>query len=177
MNIFLVGFMGSGKSTIGKLLAQQLKMNFSDLDHIIEDNEKKKVSDIFKDMGEPKFRELEKEFIKKISAKDNQVVALGGGAPCFHNNMEYINKKGLSVYLKMSVEAIKDRLLQLSPQAIASRPLIANKSENELSEFIQATLGKREIYYNKAKLIVSNEEHDASVAVIRIIHALELYSS
>ena len=175
MNIFLIGFMGSGKSTIGKVLSQQLKMSFIDLDEAIEKAQGKKVSDIFRDLGENKFREMEKQMIVETSKQDKQVIALGGGAPYFFDNMEFINSVGLSIYLKMSANALKKRLLQLPPQARASRPLIAIKTEKELSDYVISTLEKRERFYNKAKLIVSNEEQDVSAALERIVKAIQYY--
>jgi shikimate kinase len=172
MNIFLIGFMGSGKSTIGKLLSQKFQMKFADLDTIIEQNQGKLVGEIFKDFGESKFRELEHDMLLEITNSDNQVVSVGGGTPCFFRNMELMNQKGLTIYLKMSAEAILNRLDRLPPSAKALRPLLANKSKPELTEFIVSTLGKREEFYNRAKIIVFNEISDTHVALERISTAI-----
>lgn len=176
MNIYLIGFMGSGKSTIGKLLSKKLNMPFIDIDTTIEQTQGKIVSEIFSEMGEQKFRELEKEIITELAKNNNQVVALGGGAPCFFDNMELLNRNGITIYLKMSPTAIYERLLQLPPKARASRPLIANKTDKELFTFIASTIEKREPFYNKAKLIISNEGNDTSSTLERINKGLLFYS-
>src|ERR1051325_4222519 len=106
MKIFLMGYMGSGKSTIGKLLASKLHLNFTDFDDYIETWEKKTVADIFENEGEDKFRQLEHIYLKEIILKDNTVISLGGGTPCFNNNIEIINKNGISVFIEMDAAAL-----------------------------------------------------------------------
>ena len=102
--------MGSGKSTIGRLLARQMKLDFIDFDKYIEDETKKTISEIFEAYGESKFREMEHEFLKKLLEKDNVVIYLGGGTPCFHNNIDIINKSGTSVFLDVDVDTLVERL-------------------------------------------------------------------
>ena len=146
MKIFLIGFMGCGKTTVGKKLAGKLGFNFIDLDEHIERRHGKSVSEIFETEGEEKFRALESAGLKEIIAGDNTVIATGGGTPCFNNNMELINNKGISVYLKMSVDSLANRL----GNAKSIRPLIKGLSEEELKNYILNKLTEREAYYLQA---------------------------
>ena len=165
--------MGSGKSTIGKLLASDLKMDFMDVDQVIEENYHKTIGQIFSIEGEEKFRQIESGIINNsFNQNSNMIVSVGGGLPCFHNNIDTMNTLGTTVYLKMSVKAIYDRLSQLPPSSRAIRPLLANKTNNELYEYISETLLKREAFYNKAKLIILNETSDAAITVDRIKMAI-----
>jgi|ERR1051326_9169529 shikimate kinase len=154
MKIFLLGYMGSGKSTIGKELAEKLKMDFIDFDTYIETKEKKSVSEIFEKEGEEKFRELEKKHLNEIIKKDNAVISLGGGTPCFNNNIETINKNGISIYLQMSVNALVKRLIN----AKRKRPLIKEMNEVDLKFFIATNLEKRISFYNQAKYIILSDK-------------------
>lgn len=146
MKIFLIGFMGCGKTTVGKKLAHQLGFNFLDLDEYIERSHGKSISEIIETGGEEKFRALESACLKEIVASDNTVIATGGGTPCFNNNMELINNKGISVYLKMSVDGLANRL----GNAKTMRPLIKGLSEDELKNYILNKLTEREIFYLQA---------------------------
>src|SRR5437660_384427 len=103
MKIFLMGYMGSGKSAVGKCLAKKLNFYFIDFDDYVEKEAGKSVSEIFSNGGEKKFRELENKYLKKLLHINNAVVSLGGGTPCFYNNMELIKKNGISVYFEMKV--------------------------------------------------------------------------
>ena len=173
MNIFLIGFMGSGKSTIGKLLACELNSTFEDIDQTIEKQYNKTIGEIFATEGEEKFREIEHNIIRSGFVNDSgSVVSVGGGLPCFNENMALMNSKGITVYLKMSPEAIFTRITALPEKARATRPLIANKTDAELKQYITDTLNKRESFYNKAKLVISNEVSDASICVARILKAI-----
>lgn len=146
MKITLIGFMGCGKTTIAKALAQKLNYGFIDLDKIIETVAGISVTEIFNTKGEEYFRELEREALKILSDNGDYVVAVGGGTPCFYNNMEEINKHSVSVYLKMSTDSLFDRLKNEQAQ----RPLIKNLNEKELKLFIADNLLKREPFYLKA---------------------------
>ena len=143
--------MGSGKSSVGKVLAEKLKVDFLDFDRYIENETGKTIEDIFDTQGEEKFREIEHEYLKKILHKENIVVSLGGGTPCFHNNIELINKSGTSVYLKMDVESLVKRLFK----ARNKRPLIRGLNETELQYFIEANLDKRRAIYEQANFTVN----------------------
>ncbi len=174
MNIFLIGFMGSGKTTIGKMLAAKLKFTFVDLDSEIELSRGMEISMIFSKMGEQSFREMERDTLALFIKNDNQVLSVGGGLPCFHNNIETMNCNGVTVYLKMSLEAILLRLLQLPETSRLSKPLLANKTKDELSGYIKITLIKREPFYNQARIVVLNETSDTNITLARIINALSL---
>jgi shikimate kinase len=166
--------MGSGKTTIGKLLAAKLKYKFVDLDSEIESAQGMEISQIFSKMGENSFREMERDTLALLIKKENQVLSVGGGLPCFQNNMKTMNVNGITIYLKMSAEAILTRLLQLPETSRLSRPLLANKTNDQLSEFIKATLQKRESFYNQANIVVLNETSEPNITMERIIAALSL---
>jgi shikimate kinase len=175
MNLFLLGFMGSGKTTIGRLIAEKLNMNFVDLDLVIESEQGITISEIFANKGEAAFRELERSTLENVMVTDNQIVSVGGGLPCFFDNIEKMNAAGLTIYLKMTPQSLSERLWNLPHAARLSRPLLANKTKSELKEFIESTLLKRELFYNKSKLLVSNDEQDAEIAAGRIITAIQYY--
>src|SRR5688500_7926474 len=101
MKVFLIGFMGSGKSTVGKKLAQKMTLDFIDLDAYIEKQRQKTISYFFENFGEEKFREIERDALAELLEKDNVVISTGGGTPCFFDNMEKIKKNGISVYIEM----------------------------------------------------------------------------
>ena len=151
MKVYLIGYMGSGKSSAGKLLAEKMKVDFLDFDRYIENETGKTIAEIFDTEGEEKFRELENQYLKKILNKENTVVSLGGGTPCFHNNIELINKSGKSVYLDMDVESLVKRLFK----ARNKRPLIRGLNETELKYFIEANLEKRKAVYEQAHFTVN----------------------
>lgn len=157
MKIFLIGFMGSGKSTIGKLLAEKLGMDFIDFDRHIEQETGKTIPEIFDMEGEDTFRLLEHEYLKKLLDKDRVVIALGGGTPCFHNNMELINKNGTSVYISMSVDTLVKRV----SKARNKRPLIRDLNDVDLKYFIETNLEKRLPDYRQAHLSVCAEDMNA----------------
>lgn len=156
MKIFLLGYMGSGKSTIGKRLSERLKMNFVDFDSYIEEETGRSIAEIFENDGEEQFRQLEHDYLKKIIDMDNIVIALGGGTPCYHNNIELINKNGISVFISVSAEKLAQRLLKVKNK----RPLIRNLNKKELRPFIEANLEERLPIYQKAHYIISTESYD-----------------
>jgi shikimate kinase len=168
MNIFLIGFMGSGKSTIGMQIAKNNNWPLIDMDSIIEERQKKTISEIFASMGENAFRKMENHLIKELAQSDNQVISCGGGAPCFFDNMDIMNSNGKSVYLKLSPEAILNRLLSFPEEMRLSRPLLANKTTEQLKEYIDATLTKREPFYNTAKIIVLCDGLNVAQTVERV---------
>ena len=132
MLIYLIGFMGSGKTTAGKKLARKLAYNFVDLDSLIESETGMSIQNYFGEFGEEKFRLLEQKTLKSTFAFKNTVVSTGGGAPCFFNNIDEINSKGLSIYLKADINLIISRL----QGGKNKRPLIKNKNEGELKSYI-----------------------------------------
>jgi shikimate kinase len=152
--IFLIGYMGSGKTTIGKLLAKQLGFTFLDMDAYIEEKYFKTISQIFATHGETYFREIERKCLHEVALFENTVIATGGGTPCFYDNMEVMNTAGTTVYLKYSAEELANRL----SSAANKRPLIAEKKGDELLEFISKTLLTREVFYNKAQHLIFGTE-------------------
>ncbi len=153
MIIFIIGYMGCGKSTIGKKLAWKLGYPFMDTDTIIEVIAEKSIAEIFESEGEECFRNMEHELLKEIIKNKNIVVSTGGGMPCFNNNMDIMNIAGTTVYIKMSHESLAKRLTQSKQK----RPLLADIPLEELPETIKKNLSEREKFYNKAKLIMKGE--------------------
>jgi len=138
--------MGSGKTTLAKKLAKKLKCSFYDLDHEIEATENLTITQIFEQKGEAYFRELEANFLKTILAKETSfVMSVGGGTPCFYNNMELINDSGTSIYLKYNAGILTSRLIN----AKVKRPLIKNLNEEELKTFITNKLSERKVFYKQ----------------------------
>jgi shikimate kinase len=152
--IFLIGYMGSGKTTAGKKLAAELGYAFTDLDHFIEAQYQQSIPEIFASKGEAEFRAMEHNALKKLLEKTDAVISCGGGTPCYFNNMELMNNHGLTIYLKMSVNALVNRLLN----AKEKRPLIIGKSESELRAFITEQLEKREDFYTLAQFTVKGKD-------------------
>lgn len=153
--IILIGYMGSGKSTIAKLLSKSINYEFLDLDEIIEKEQNASVSRIFEQKGEVFFRKLEHQVLKRILLlENNMILSLGGGTPCFANNQELLNQEGITtIYLKTSIDKLYERLRTQK----ANRPLIASKSEEEMKEFIAKHLFERSFYYNQAKYVVTTD--------------------
>lgn len=164
MRVFLIGFMGCGKSTIGIALAKRMGFDFLDLDKYIEKKEAKSIQQIFEKQGELFFRKKEKIALLEVCKKNNIVIATGGGTPCFFENMQIIKAKGKSIYLKMEEEELKERLVNQQTQ----RPLISNKSDEELQNFINSTLLEREEFYNQAGFIV-NGKNINSKAILKLL--------
>ncbi len=151
--IILLGYMGCGKSTIAKLLANSTSFSYLDLDEIIEKNENASVKNIFSEKGEIYFRKLEHQILEKlINNQESFILSLGGGTPCYSNNHEFLKSSNvISIYLKASVETLYDRLLYSNSE----RPLIANKNPEEMKEFIAKNLFDRSYYYNQAQFKIS----------------------
>lgn len=152
--IFLIGYMGSGKTTVGKLLAARLGYSFTDMDAHIEEKLFKSVSQIFKELGEEQFRLLEQQSLHEVAQFDHAVISTGGGTPCYFDNMDYMNRQGDTVYLKLSPEELAERL---ESSHANKRPLLANRKGDELKQFIAEGLAKREAYYATAAYTVSGD--------------------
>ena len=148
--IFLVGYMGSGKSTLGVELGKYLGSRFYDLDNYIEGRYRKSVKQIFAEYGEEGFRDRERRLLQEVSDFEDIIIACGGGTPCFFDNMDVMSTKGITVWLKPSRECLVHRLS--IPTAKAKRPLIASLSDEELEAFICDALDKREPFYSKANI-------------------------
>lgn len=154
--IFLLGFMGCGKSTFGEKLALKLNWDFIDLDEYIEEKEGDSIVNIFKHKGETYFRGLETKAVEATANMTRTIISTGGGTPCFNDNIEQINALGLSVYIKLSPEVLKERLLNETNK----RPLLSGLNEDELLTFIESKLAEREDDYLKSE-IVFNYNDDA----------------
>lgn len=147
MIITLIGYMGSGKSFIGNQLANHLAIPFFDLDSLIEEKEQTTIATLFKEKGEVYFRKLEHTtLLETLNRTDDFVLALGGGTPCFYNNMEYVNKKSVSFYLQNSIATLTERLENEKEQ----RPIISHLNNEQLPEFIAKHLFERRLFYEKA---------------------------
>lgn len=169
--IFICGFMGCGKTTQGKKLAKAIGYHFIDLDEYTANKHDKDITDIFKEFGEGEFRKIETTSLTEcINDNIKTIIALGGGTPCFNNNMELIKSSGLSVYLKMSPEDLYQRLFKETAQ----RPLVANKEADDLFIYIKALLEKREAFYSQATISVDGnlyEIDELKKLVLELTHA------
>lgn len=154
MRIYLIGYMGCGKSTLGRRLSKHLDLQFVDMDHYIEERNCKTIPQIFQEEGEAEFRLKEKKALEELSEFNNIVIATGGGAPCFFDNMEVMNQTGKTVYLNISPDILADRLLKSKTE----RPLIKGKSRKELVSFIDETLNKRNEFYKQAKYQITEPD-------------------
>lgn len=144
--IILIGYMGAGKTTVGKALAKDLGMDFYDLDWYIESRMRKTVPQIFAERGEEGFRLVERNMLHEVAEFENVVLSCGGGTPCFFDNIDYLNRQGPVVYLKAQPEVLYKHL----HMGKTERPLLKGKSKEELQNFITGQLAQREPYYSKA---------------------------
>jgi shikimate kinase len=152
--IYLLGFMGSGKTTHGRKIARMMGYDFVDMDSWIEEAVQMPVSEIFLKHGEPYFRQQEVNAIKALSKKEQVVIATGGGAPCHGENMDLMKASGLTIYLKLPPEALLSRL-KISKN---KRPLLEGKSDEEMRQTIEEMLSQREPFYNQATMIIDGLE-------------------
>ena len=146
--IFLIGYMGAGKTTLGKALARLMNLSYIDTDQYIEKRYHKKISEIFAAQGEERFRDIERRIINEISEFENIIVSTGGGLPCFNDNMAVMNSFGTTVYLETSIKELAARL-EVSKSV---RPVLINRSGEKLAEFIEENLDKRKVFYEQAKI-------------------------
>lgn len=148
VRVFLCGYMGSGKTTLGKSLASTMNLTFIDLDNFIESRQHKTVKEIFAEVGESGFRDIERKSLIEVSEYEDVIISLGGGTPCFFDNMDIVNAAGVSVYLKPSEDVLLARLIKGKHK----RPLLADKSDDEILGVIREQLAWREPYYLKSKI-------------------------
>lgn len=172
MNIVLMGYMGSGKSLIGKGLSKEMKFEYVDLDDYIENREKKTIPKIFEEKGEIYFRKKESIYLKEIlEGKHNCVISLGGGTPCFSGNLEIVQNsdKTKSIYLQTSLEELTARLFKER----SKRPLIAHlETLEELKDFIRKHLFERSFYYNQANYKIVTDKKDSNQIIEESISLL-----
>lgn len=156
MRIYLVGYMGSGKSRLGRKFSEYLKTQFVDMDFYIEERNCKSIPQIFAEEGEAEFRKKERKALEELSEFTDLVIATGGGAPCFFDNMDLMNETGKTIYLNIDPSILADRLMKSKTE----RPLIKGKSREELVTFIDETLKKRNEFYSKAQFEISEPDVD-----------------
>ena len=145
--IILIGYMGAGKTTIGRALAKELGLDFYDLDWYIENRRRKKIPQIFEELGEEGFRKIEYNMLHEVAEFEDVIISCGGGTPCFFDNIDYMNQQAQVVYLHCTPEVLHGHLLM----GRVERPLIKGKSPEELISFIKEQLATREQYYTKAQ--------------------------
>lgn len=160
--IILIGYMGAGKTTIGKALARQLGIMFYDLDWYIENRMRKSVAQIFAESGEEGFREIEYNMLHEVAEFEDIVLSCGGGTPCFFDNMDYLNRQGDTLYLKASPEVLASHLRM----GKGIRPLIQGKNDAELLRYIKDSLARREPFYSKAR-------HTLNIDVLENLQKIE----
>ncbi|WP_372752580.1 shikimate kinase [Labilibaculum sp.] len=158
MKVFLIGYMGCGKSRWGKIIANHYGFHFIDLDELIEEREQLSVPEIFEKFGESGFRQREKEALKAIPKVENVIVATGGGAPCFHNNMSYMNEEGASLFIECSPELLRERITSSNTE----RPLVKNLSPEELLQYISNHLNERLPFYEQSKYKLTSGDLEIS---------------
>ena len=146
IRIFLTGYMGAGKTTLGKAFARKLNLPFVDLDWYMEERFHKTVGELFVERGEAGFRELEKNMLHEVGAFEDVVISTGGGAPCFFDNMDFMNRNGKTVFLNVHPDVLFRRLRVAKQQ----RPILQGKQDDELKEFIIRALEKRTPFYSQA---------------------------
>lgn len=184
MIVFLLGFMGSGKSFYAKGLSEHLHVPFVDLDQFIEKEQAMTISEIFEKWGESAFRSLESIAIKQVYAdlltrkKETQlkddilgIISCGGGTPCFNDNMDWMNKQGLTVWINPPEEIIWERLMKERK----TRPLVASLTDDALKDFIHQKLLERKPFYEKAQSVINQSEISISALVNTIKHAKNLF--
>jgi len=166
MKIFLIGFMGSGKSHWGRELSRKLSIPFFDLDEKIEEHTGKSIPQIFSEKGEEYFRLLEKEALYLLTeSHESFVMATGGGTPCFYNNIDYLKKAGTVVWFNSSIDRLYLRLIKEKDK----RPLIRDIADDQLKSFIVKKFSNRKIFYQQAHVIINEDEIDLEKLLERIL--------
>ncbi|WP_372795207.1 shikimate kinase [Lutibacter sp.] len=169
MKIVLLGYMASGKSAVGTILSNKLGVQCIDLDNFIEENEQSTISEIFKTKGEIYFRKKEGEYLKELlNLKEDCIISLGGGTPCYGNNMEFIENNSKSFYLKASINTLFDRL----NGETLKRPLVASIGKENLKEYIAKHLFERTLFYQRAQHTVTVDEKSIFKIVDEIVELL-----
>jgi shikimate kinase len=174
MNIYLIGFMGSGKSTAGKRVASLLRWKFADIDRLVEQKEGMKVPEIFSARGEDYFRRAESDALTEVSVRSRTVVACGGGTPCSQKNIHVMKSTGIIVYLKLPVEILVSRL----NRAGNDRPLLSNTDPGELTGKVSNLLGERSHWYEQADLVIDaavTKEEEMTSLIAETVRARGAY--
>ena len=169
IRIVLIGYMGAGKTTLGRALSREMQVSFIDLDWYIEERFHKTVRQLFEERGEDGFREIEKKMLHEVAEFENVIVATGGGTPCFFDNMDYMNACGDAVFLDVDKDVLFRRLRIAKQQ----RPLLAEKTDDELRAFIDTALEKRLPYYRKARYVISGNELEDRSQIKRTVESFK----
>lgn len=159
--IYLIGYMGAGKTTLGAPLAKFLGMAFIDLDIYIENRYHKSINELFSLYGENGFRIIEQKMLKEVSTFENIIISTGGGTPCFYDNISVMNESGITVYLDVSIPKLHKRLVA----GKWKRPKLKDKSDKEILDFISQGLIERLPFYEKANITVSAENLDSTAQI------------
>lgn len=167
--IFLIGYMGAGKTTLGKAFARAMGLTFVDLDWYMEERFHKTVRQLFAEKGEDGFRELEKRMLHEVAEFEDVVISVGGGTPCFFDNMETMNAAGETVFLNVDVKVLFRRLKVAKQQ----RPLLADKTDEELMTFIVEALQKRLPFYTQAKYVFNGEKLESHRQIQQSVERLK----
>ncbi len=155
MKIYIIGLPSSGKTTLSKPLAEKMNLELIDLDHFIEQKEGCSISDIFKYQGENYFRKVEKEALHEVSTNENIIVATGGGVPCFFDNMKFMNRQGITLFLDVSVDELFKRMNQ--NHGTENRPLLQGKKEEALKQELEKKYKNRYPFYNEAQIVLKGD--------------------
>ncbi|MBD5289390.1 MAG: shikimate kinase [Bacteroides sp.] len=166
--IFIIGYMASGKTTLGRALARHLNLQFIDLDFYIEQRYRKKIPEIFAEKGEAGFRRMEGAMLREVGEFEDVVISCGGGTPCFNDNMDYIKSRGLSVWLDTSRSRIIERLMI----AAVRRPLLEGKSREELNDHINRHLAERYPYYSCADITIPGDRLESKAQIASTLSTL-----
>lgn len=152
MKLFLIGYMGAGKTTLGKPLAEKLNLPFIDMDAMLEEREGKSITRLFEELGENGFRKKERDVLQTSVFPENFVMSTGGGAPCFFDNMDWMNRQGITMYLRARPEEIARRL----EDERTKRPLLRSIKKDELAQVIRQRITAREKFYMRAEIVIEN---------------------
>ena len=152
--IFLIGYMGAGKTAVGRALARRYGLEHIDLDWRIEQRFRTKIADMFAEIGEEGFRLRERNMLYEVMQMEDVIVSVGGGTPCFFDNMEQMNATGRTIYLKCGVDVLTERIMRSQNK----RPVVANKTKGELMKFVTEHLTEREAFYKQANEVWNGEE-------------------
>lgn len=166
--IFIIGYMGAGKSTFGRKLASALGLNFIDTDIFIENRFRERIADMFIRIGEEAFRKRERFVIEELSGMTDTVIATGGGMPCYYSNIELMNASGLTIYLEGSTATLAQRLEYCK----RTRPTVCHKSGQELHQHVEEAMQVRTAYYSQAQITISIEEIKSDDDEKRLAHKL-----
>ena len=169
IRIFLTGYMGAGKTTLGKAFARKLNLPFVDLDWYMEERFHKTVGELFVERGEAGFRELEKNMLHEVGAFEDVVISTGGGAPCFFDNMDFMNRNGKTVFLNVHPDVLFRRLRVAKQQ----RPILQGKQDDELKEFIIRALEKRTHFYSQAQYVFNADELEDRSQIEKSVEKLQ----